>query len=451
LSLPAGSTLYRATIFHTTGDPFASGDAATGAHFSDGGLLVDRAGGVLKCDAFDQFQLGTGEGATGPRVVNRPGCIILPAMVDCHVHYPQVLAVAGAGGQLLDWLERCIFPEEMRYANPDYARSRAQLFFDEMIRSGTGTALIFGPHFEEATGIAFDEARRRRFRALLGMSLADRNMPAEFCMEPEQARRASERLIAAHHGKAKCRYAVTPRFAPACTPAMLDTCRQLISDHPGTLLQTHINENRREITWCRELFPGTSDYLAAYEQAGLLGARTVLAHNVHPQQREFEAIAASDTRVAHCPDSNAFLGSGLFPLRKHVQHHIKVGLGTDVAGGTTFSLFAIMKSAYQMQMLQLDDVSPDRTGMRLTGNQLLYLATLGGARALGLEAECGSFLPGRRADFLVIDPALDPYIQSRLATCQNLAETLFVLTIAGHKGLIREVHLDGEVAYQLPR
>jgi guanine deaminase len=421
---------------------------------ADGGLLVDARGAVVACGAYRDVARRPAPGGT-LRVVDLSGCVILPAMVDCHIHYPQSLVVAAYGEELLDWLARYVFPEEARFADAHHAREQARLFFDELIAQGTGTALIFGPHFEEATAIAFDEARRRRFRAIIGMTLADRNVPAALATTPRAAGEASRRLIERFHGRDKCRFAVTPRFAPACTPRLLDACRRLLDDHPGVTLQTHVNECEREIRWCRDLFPDAPDYVGVYERAGLLGPRAVLAHDVHPRARELSVLAATDTRVSHCPDSNSFLGSGLFPLSAHVEHGVKVGLGTDVGAGTTFSMLSAMSAAYKVQMLRAAAGGRGRRGhgrsgggaaTKLSGARLLYLATLAGARVLGVEAECGSFLPGRQADFIVIDPRRDPLVGARAAACTSLPELLFVLAIAGDKRLIRDVYLDGRRA-----
>lgn len=436
------TTLYRAAIMHTVGDPFRRLDREVFRAHEDGALVVGPDGRVAECG--DHAEVAARW--PGAREVDLRGRFILPAMVDCHIHYPQAVKLAAYGEQLLDWLQKHIFPEESRYADADYATAKARLFFDELIGQGTGTALIFGAHFEEATRIAFQEAGRRRFRAVMGMTLSDREMPQELVLDPVKAHEASTRLIREFHGKYGCRYAVTPRFAPTCSEGMLEACRQLLDENPGVLLQTHINENLKEIAWVRDLFPGATDYLDVYARAGLVGPRVVLAHDLHATERELATMGETDTRVAHCPTSNAFLGSGLFPLGSHLRRGIQVGLGTDVGAGTSYSMFRQMGGCYQMQKLLIYGLGRLSEARKPTPVGLLYLATLGGAKVLGLDEETGSFLPGRAADFLVLDPGRDPIFQARIANCESLEEVLFVIAITGDKRLIHEVYLAGSPA-----
>ena len=441
-TIPPADVIHRGTIVHTIEDPFRVPEDEAFRGHEDGGLLVDSAGRILACDDFETLR-AQNRGAT---MEDWRGCFILPALVDCHIHYPQTTIHAAYGEQLLDWLEVYIFPEEARFSDLDYAQQRARLFFDELIAQGTGTALIFGAHFEEATATAFKEAARRGFRAVMGMTLGDRNLPESLCMKPERAYEACSRLIESYHENGELLYAVTPRFVPSCSGPMLEMCRRLLEEHKTVRLQSHINENRQEIQWVKDLHPRAPHYFGVYESYGLVGDRTILAHSVHVSEPELEQMGITDTAVAHCPNSNQFLGSGLFSMGRHLDHGIRVGLGTDVGGGPSFSMLREMEAAYKVQSLLLYGLEQPENAVSLGGVRLLYLATLAGARALGLEDRCGSFLPGRAADFIVIDPSQDPIVQARIENSRHILESLFVLAISADKRLIREVRLAGRPA-----
>lgn len=436
--------LFRGTVCHVVADPFAHGDESQALEFfEDGGLAVNGAGRVAALGNFASLA----RQYPGYRVVDRCGCLILPGMVDGHIHYPQALMVGSYGEQLLSWLTRYTFPEEEKYRDDNYAKAAARIFFAEMIAQGTTTALIFGAHFERATAIAFEEARRRRFRALIGMVLADRHVPPGLMLSPAAARQASERLIADWHGRDKLRFVVTPRYAPTCSDEMFAVCRSLLQAHKDMLVQTHISENLDEIAWVRQLYPGEKSYLDVYDRRGMVGPRTVLAHAIHCGDAEIARLAEAGTSVVHCPSSNSFMGSGLMPLGKFVEKGVKVALGTDIAGGTGYSLFQEMNQAYKVQMLQYA-LGAANHAIKLSGARLLYLATQGGARALGLESDIGNLQPGKCADFIVIDPERDEFFQARLGNTGSMAEKLFVLATLGCKQLVREVYIDGLLAHE---
>jgi len=442
--LPA---LIRGTVCHVKGSPFALADDSDVLEwFEDGALAIDGSGRIAGTGHFEDLRAKH----SGYAVIDRQGCLILPGMVDGHIHYPQALMIGAFGEQLLTWLDKYTFPEEAKYEDEAYAKEAARIFFGELIAHGTTTALIFGAHFEKATALAFEEANRRRFRALIGMSLADRNIRPSLRLDPESAYQACGRLIADWHNKDKLRFVVTPRYAPTCSEEMFSVCRRLMLEHPDIIVQTHISENLDEIAWIKELYPAESSYLDVYDRRGLVGPRTVLAHSVHSSDEEICRIQEAEASVVHCPSSNCFMGSGLMPLGKYVDRGIKVALGTDIAGGTGYSLFQEMNQAYKVQMLRLFAFGDKNHAVKLSGEKLLYLATLGGATALGLEGEIGNFKPSKYADFLVIDPGLDDYFSARLKNTSTMSEKLFVLATMGSKELIREVYLDGVLEHPSP-
>lgn len=432
--------IVRARLAHCLADPFQQPDQETIQYFQDGAMLITPEGVIEALGDFAAVSKSHPQLA----VVDRSGCLILPGFVDCHTHYPQTLATAAYGEQLLDWLDKYIFPEEARYLDDQYAERCAQTYFEETISQGTTCALIFGAHFESATDLAFQEAERRGFRAIMGMSLADRNMPEPLLQDSSAAISASSRLIEKWHGRGKARYAVTPRFAPSCSELMLQGCSRLMQEHPEVYLHTHANENREEIEWCRSLFPKIDSYLGVYEHFGLLNSRTVVAHCIHCTDAEIRLLSKHGAAAVHCPSSNAFLGSGILPLSKFIEGKVKVGLGTDVGAGATYSILNELNQAYKLQML----LGVSQGAIKLTGAQLLFLATMAGAQVLGLQSQIGNLQPGKSADFVVLDPAGDAYFEQRLAYCDSVEEMLFVTAMLADKTIIREVYMSGRLSCQ---
>jgi guanine deaminase len=282
----------------------------------------------------------------------------------------------------------------------------------------------------------FRTASDTGLRVLSGMVLSDRLLRPELHQTPEEAYRQSKDLIASFHGRDRLLYAVTPRFALSTSEAMLEVCQTLLAEHPGVRVTSHINENALEIAEVARLFPWAADYLAVYEKFGLTRHGSVLAHNVHADRRVLERLAQSRTAVAHCPCSNSLLGSGFFPLRAHIDASVTVALGTDVGGGAGFGILKEALQAYALQRLLPD-------GIRLDPAHLLYLSTLAGAEALGLEAETGDFSPGKSADFVDFQPPAESLLEGvleRAATPDSILAAIFTL---GGPDSIREVRVGG--------
>jgi guanine deaminase len=201
---------------------------------------------------------------------------------------------------------------------------------------------------------------------------------------------------------------------------------------------SHLNETRAEIELVASLFPGARDYLETYERCGLVGARSVFAHDVHATDDELRRLAGAGAAVAHCPSSNAFLGSGLFPLRRHLDAGVRVALGTDVGAGTGLSLLGEGLMAYQMQMLASD-------GVRLGPEHLLWLATAAGAAALGLSDEVGDLSVGKSADFVLVRPPAGSTLATVLERSESVEEALgAVFTLAREESIV-EVRVAGRI------
>src|ERR1700733_12146519 len=263
----------------------------------------------------------------------------------------------------------------------------------------------------------------------------------ELHQTPERAYRESRLLIDRFHRRGRLVYAVTPRFALSTSEAMLEVCQTLLREHAGLLFQTHLNENDQEIAKVARLFPWASDYLAVYERFGLSRPSAVMAHDVHPTDSELDRLASTGAAVAHCPSSNAALGSGLFPMKRHRNAGVRCALGTDVGGGTGFGM---LKEALQAYLLQR--VAPD--GILLDAGHLLYLATLAGAEALGLSSETGDFRSGKSADFVYLRPPAGSPLAAVLEREQGPERVLAaIFTLAGAES-VREVRVEGSTVYR---
>jgi guanine deaminase len=299
---------------------------------------------------------------------------------------------------LLDWLDHCALPEEARMADDAYAMAVAAEFVDGLVRAGTTTALVFGAHFAPAVDHLFERAAATGLRVNAGLVVSDRMLRPELETTPERAYDEGLDLARRWHSKDRLRYAVTPRFSLSASEPMLESCGALLREVEGALFTSHVNENLAEVDAVRSLFPGSSSYCGTYDGAGLLGPTSVLAHNVHPTDAELDLLAARGTSVAHCPSSNSVLGSGLFPLRRHIEHGVRVALGTDVGAGTSFSLLREGLQSYFMQALLGAEGSP------LTSAHMLYLATGAGAAALAVDDQVGDLAVGKQFDAVWVGP-----------------------------------------------
>jgi guanine deaminase len=347
--------------------------------------------------------------------------------------------IASYGEQLLDWLNTYTFPTEQQFADKAHAADVAGIFLKELLRNGTTTALVFGSVHKQSVDAFFEAAEALNLRMIAGKVLMDRNAPDYLTDTPESGYADSKELIERWHGKGRLHYAVTPRFAPTSTPEQLELAGKLFGEYPNLYMHTHLSENRKEIEWVKALFPERKGYLDVYDHFKLIGARSVFAHGVHLCDDECKRLAETGSAVAFCPTSNLFLGSGLFDLNKLEEHGVRVGLGTDVGAGTSFSQLQSLNEAYKVMQLQ---------GKKLDPFKSLYLATLGGANALYLDDKLGNFLPGKDADFVVLDYNATPLISYRMQQAKSLDERLFALTMLGDDRAIKETFAAGESVHR---
>ncbi|MDB2448839.1 guanine deaminase [bacterium] len=363
---------------------------------------------------------------------------IVPGFIDTHVHAAQMPVMASWGEQLLDWLERYTFPAERRFEDPSVARAASGAFLDSLLAHGTTTALVFGTVHEDATHALFEAAQTRGMAMIAGKVLMDRHCPDFLRDTADSGFEASARLIEHWHGRDRLRYAVTPRFAPTSTEAQLARAGELMTLAEGLYSQTHVSENPAEVAWVQSLFPDARDYVDVYERYGLLNDHAVLAHGLHLTEREWQSLAAHKARLAVCPTSNTFLGSGLFDFQRAEAAGVVLSLATDVGGGTSLSQLVSAAEAYKVAQLK---------GTQLTAGWLLHQITQGNAQALHLGDEIGTLDVGKYADLVVLDPTASRNLAARLDGVESLEEQLFATVILGDERLTHTTWVAGERRY----
>jgi guanine deaminase len=421
---------YRASLLHCLADPGEGAESSALEYFEDGLLIVENGVVVEAGDASTLMPQLSDDVV----VTDFPGKIIVPGFIDCHVHFPQLDIIASYGEQLLDWLNRYAYPAEARFADEAYAREIANVFLDELLRNGTTTALVFGTVHAHSADAILEAAEVRGMRLIAGKVLMDTNCPDALQDTAESAYADSKALIERWHGKGRLGYAITPRFALTSSEEQLTAAGQLASEYPDVWIHTHLAENKAEVEEIARQFPESRSYLDVYDQHGLLRERAVFAHCLHMDDEDRSCMAAKGGAAAFCPTSNLFLGSGLFDLRAMRGANVRVGLGTDVGGGTSLSLLTTASEAYKVLHLQ---------DQALPATRALYLATLGAAEALYLDDKVGNFKPGKEADFVVLDPAGSSLSERRTRVATSIEEALFAITMLADDRHVAATYIAG--------
>ncbi|NVK29961.1 MAG: guanine deaminase [Gammaproteobacteria bacterium] len=422
-------TLICGDLLHCIDNPFYTDEAVE--FIEDGALLVEDG---LIIDKGKRETLLSKAGKDW-HIEHHPNCTLTPGFVDTHIHFPQVDVVASWGTQLLDWLETYTFPAEAQFKDQAHAAEMAEFFLGQLLANGTTTALVFGSSHPNSVNALFEAAAAKHMRLIAGKVMMDRNAPESVLDTAESSYNDSKALIERWHGHDRLSYAVTPRFAPTSTDEQLAMAGKLMREHPDVYFQTHISENVDEIAWVKSLFPNCENYLDVYKQHGLLGPRSVFAHGIHLEDRELDDLKSHQCAISHCPCSNNFIGSGLFPLERIIKKGVKVSMGTDVGGGDSYSILRNLNESYKLQQLLNHNVSP---------SQLLYLATLGGAQSLNLQNNIGNFQVGKEADISVLDHNATTLIKRRVCGAATWQERWFAMSILGDDRIIKGVYLLGQ-------
>ncbi len=433
----------RSSFLDFVDDPFYVPEVESTRYLPDG-LLVLEDGKVKAFGPYEELQAEYGEVPTTVYAER----LIMPGFIDTHIHYPQTEMIAAYGEQLLEWLDQYVFPTEGKFDDKDYAKAVADIFLDQLLSNGTTTALVFAAVFPQSVDAFFESAERRNLCMIAGKVMMDRNAPDYLCDTAESSYQEAKALIEKWHKKGRLRYAITPRFAITSTDEQLQKAGELLKEFPDVYMHTHISENPKEVEWVEELFPNCDGYLDAYDQAGLVKERSVFAHGIHLTDAEFQRLSEAKSAIAFCPTSNLFLGSGLFKIEqaKSTDYPVKVGLGTDIGAGTSFSLLQTANEAYKVAQLRQQKLSPFKA---------LFLATLGGAKALCLEDTLGNFDIGKDADFIVLNSRSTPLMAFRNnatapESLSELADRAFSLIIMGDDRAIESTYILGEIAYSAP-
>ncbi|CAI2441846.1 guanine deaminase [Serratia liquefaciens] len=404
-------------------------------HIPDGLMLLHE--GAIAW--FGSWQQGESLLPPGFEVAHYPDKLIVPGFIDTHIHYPQTEMIGAYGEQLLTWLKNYTFPTESQFCCERHSDKMSAFFLQQLLSNGTTTALVFGTVHPQSVEALFRQAAALNMRLIAGKVMMDRHAPEALLESPEQSYRQTRALIERWHGKQRLSYAITPRFAPTSTPALLEQVQRLRQEFPDAYLHTHLSENLDEVAWVKELFPDSRSYLDVYHQYGLTGEKSVFAHCLHLEEQEWDCLCQTSSAIAFCPTSNLFLGSGLFNLQKAWQKQVRLGIGTDVGAGTTFNMLETLGEAYKIAQLQR---------YQLSACEAFYHATLGGARALSLDDKIGNFDVGKEADFVVLDPAVSPLQKLRHENSCELAEQLFVLMTLGDDRNVYRTYVDGKVVYR---
>lgn len=427
-------TAHRASILHCLRDPSDDKDplASGSVEYFEDGLLVVADGYV---DRLGPAEALLKELPSNVKVVEHGDKLIIPGLIDCHVHYPQIDIIASYGERLLDWLEKYAYPAERKFGDPEHAKEVAEFFVQELLRNGTTTACVFATVHPQSVDAIFEAASKYGMRLIAGKVLMDQNCPEDLRDTPQTGYEQSRQLIEKWHGRDRLSYAVTPRFAITSSEEQLRQAGRLLKEYPDVYLHTHLAENEEEVAQVARQFPWSRSYLDVYEHFELVRERSVFAHCIHMEDDDRKLMARKGAAMAFCPSSNLFLGSGLFDLQAARQCGVSVGVGSDVGGGTSLNMLRTLGEAYKALQLK---------GQALTPFSAFYLATLGSARALSVDDRAGSLANEKEADFVVFDASRMPLTQRRWHAIDDIAAKLFALCVLGDDRLAANTYLMGQ-------
>ena len=423
-------TILRGRVLTFLSEPKGLEDTASYRYVEDGAIVID-GGKIVALDDFGSID------ATGATVIDHRPHLILPGFIDLHLHYVQSQMMASYASSLLEWLNTYTFVEEQKFTQQGHAGAIASAFYDELIRNGTTTAVSYCSSHPRSVDAYFAEAEKRNMLMVGGKVMMDRNAPEALCDSAQSSYDDTKMLIQRWHGRGRGLYAISPRFALTSTPEQMEAARTLVAEHPECYVQTHLSENDAEISYAMELYPQAKDYTGIYEDYGILGPKTLLGHCIHLNHRETRVLAETGSVAVFCPTSNLFLGSGLFDRERLMMGGVRIGIATDIGGGTSFSMLRTLDEGYKVLQLR---------GQRLTPFNSFYMMTLGNARALSLEGTIGTIAPGCAADLVVLNARSTPAMALRMTTVSSLFEELFLLQTLGDDRTIDEVYVAGAPA-----
>ncbi len=412
--------------------PLSINDTASYLYIEDGGLLVSE-GKIAAIGEYADIR------AEAPECVeekdHRPH-LIVPGLIDMHLHFPQMQVIGSYAANLLEWLNTYTFPEECRFVESAHAQRIATHFYDELIRHGTTTAVAYCSVHKTSADAFFAEALKRNMLMVGGKVMMDRNAPQGLLDTPELGYDETRQVIADWHGKGRNHVAITPRFAITSTPKQMEAAQALAQEFPDLFIQTHLSENLDEIKYTCELYPEAIDYTDIYVRYGLMGKKTLLGHAIHLSDREADVLSETGAVAVHCPTSNLFIGSGLFPMKKlqRREKSVRIAVATDIGGGSSYSMLRTMDEAYKIQQL---------LGERLNPLESWYLMTRGNAEALSMVDRIGTLDAGTDADITVLNASSTPAMALKMEVVNSLTEELFLMLTMGDDRTVVETYVSG--------
>ncbi|MDF2997602.1 MAG: guanine deaminase [Xanthobacteraceae bacterium] len=435
--MPQTITAIQGPVLTFTGDPFQKGLDQTLVYEPDA-IVAMEDGLITHFGPADQVK-----GLLPPNCdVKSYGkdALISAGFIDSHVHFPQTPMIAAYGEQLLDWLNKYTFPTEQKFADKEFARSVAKVFLQENLRNGITCGCVYCTVYPQSVDALFEEAEKLGMRLAAGKVLMNRNAPQSLLDTTQSGYDESKALIGKWHNRGRLMYAITPRFAPTSTGDQLEAAGTLWQEHPDCFMQTHLSENKGEVAWVKELFPDRAGYLDVYDHYKLCGHRAIFGHGIHLTDSELQRMHVTGSAVAHCPTSNFFLGSGFFNIAHAMKRErpVRVGLGTDLGAGTSFSILATLNEAYKAAQLN---------SYALSAAHAYYLATRGTAHAMYLDDKIGSIAPGMEADLVVLDMRSTPIIDYRMRFAESFEEALFIQMTLGDDRAVQATYVAGQLVY----
>lgn len=383
--------LYRAKILN----PLENGEIE---FFYDGYLIVDKKGKIVECDDFELFE----DDLNNFNVNNFSDFLIIPGMIDSHTHILQYDEIGTGSGQLLDWLNNYIFPLEARFDDFLFSYHKAKSFFEKLLKNGTTTVFVYSSIHYNSTSAVFEAAADAGINVFIGNSMGNEPNSSGLQYSTEENILISEKLLKKFHKSAhgQLEFVVTPRYAGNCSFDLLKRAGDFAKAN-DLYIQTHIAENGGELDYIKKKFPDFKNYTDIYDKAGLIGEKTILAHGIYLKDEEINIIKNSGAIIAHCPNSNRYLSSGVMPLDNYQKKDLKITLGTDIAGGFYKSIIEEAKEAVESSKTYKMFI--DYNSEIVNPNQAFKLSNIEAAKSLGISSKCGNLEKGKNADFLIID------------------------------------------------
>ncbi|MBB3945539.1 guanine deaminase [Rhizobium skierniewicense] len=427
--------LLRGRLLSFNRAPNAIDDTESYLYIEDGGLLIEDG----KISAIGEYRDILARAPEGVEETDHRPHLIVPGLIDMHMHFPQMQVIGSYAANLLEWLDTYTFPEECRFVESAHATRIATHFYDELIRHGTTTAVAYCSVHKASADAFFAEAMKRNMLMVGGKVMMDRNAPQGLLDTPELGYDETRQVIADWHGRGRNHVAITPRFAITSTPKQMEAAQALAQEFPDLFIQTHLSENLDEIKYTCELYPDAIDYTDIYVRYGLMGNKTLLGHAIHLSDREADVLSETGAVAVHCPTSNLFIGSGLFPMKKLQRREkpVRIAVATDIGGGSSYSMLRTMDEAYKIQQL---------LGERLNPLESWYLMTRGNAEALSMVDKIGTLDVGTDADIAVMNASSTPAMALKMEVVRSLPEELFLILTMGDDRTVIETYISGIAA-----